>query len=179
MPKADATQSIVLGSGCFWCTEASYQTIRGVTEVTPGYAGGHTTDPTYESVSSDTTGHAEVVKVEFDPEVVSLEDILDIFWAIHDPTTPNRQGNDIGSDYRSMILYNGDVQKAAVEKSVAAIAKLWPSPIVTEVKPLEVFYPAESYHKDYFKNHPNQAYCQVVINPKLAKLREKFAEKLI
>lgn len=173
-----ANESIVLGGGCFWCLEAAYQMIRGVTKVVPGYAGGQTLSPTYEQVCSGETGHAEVVKVEFDPEVISLAEILEIFWAIHDPTTRNRQGHDVGSQYRSVIYYQ-DGQKANAEQSIKAVAKLWPNPIVTELAPLETFNEAEAYHHDYFKTHPEQAYCQVVINPKLAKLRQKFAQKLV
>lgn len=173
------TESIVLGGGCFWCLEASYQLIRGVTKVTSGYAGGSVPNPTYYAVATGKTGHAEVVKVEFDPDIISLSDILDVFWAIHDPTTLNRQGNDVGTDYRSIILYVGDNQKKVTEESIKAVAKLWPNPIVTELEPLEKFYQAEPEHQNYFKNHPAQAYCQVVINPKLEKLRAKFAEKLV
>jgi peptide-methionine (S)-S-oxide reductase len=172
------TESIVLAGGCFWCLEAAYQEIKGVTEVVPGYAGGAMVNPSYEMVCTGTTGHAEVVKVTFDTSVINLADILDIFWAIHDPTTKDRQGNDAGTQYRSMILYSDEAQRTTAEKSIAAVARLWPSPIVTELVPLEAFYEAEDYHKDYFKNHPEQAYCQVVINPKLQKLREKFAAKL-
>lgn len=172
------TQSIVLGGGCFWCLEAAYQLIKGVTKVTSGFAGGKTENPSYYAVVGGTTGHAEVVRLEFDLTVISLEDILDVFWAIHDPTTLNRQGNDVGTQYRSIILYEGDEQKKVAEKSINEVAKLWPNEIVTELKPLEHFYEAEVEHQNYFKNHPAQAYCQVIINPKLSKLREKFAEKL-
>jgi peptide-methionine (S)-S-oxide reductase len=172
------TDSAVLGGGCFWCLEASFQLIEGVMKVLPGYAGGTTDNPSYVSVHDDGTGHAEVVRVEFDPAVISYADILDIFWVIHDPTTPNRQGNDVGPEYRSLVLYQGDEQKAIAEKSVVAAQKVWPDPIVTEVKPLQKFYPAEPEHIDYYKKHPEQAYCQIIINPKLQKLRAKFASKL-
>lgn len=172
------TQTITLAGGCFWCLEAAYNTIRGVTEVIPGYAGGTQTDPTYEQVSSGATGHAEVVQVSFDPRIITLEEILEIFWAIHDPSTPNRQGGDVGTQYRSMILYEGAEQKKIAEDSIEAVAKLWPNPIVTELVPLEAFYPAEEYHRNYFERNPSQAYCQVVINPKLKHLREQFAAKL-
>ncbi len=171
-------ETTTLGGGCFWCLEASFQLINGIESVDPGYAGGHTKDPTYEQVSSDTTGHAEVVRLTFDPQVITFSDVLDIFWAIHDPTTLNRQGNDIGSDYRSIILYESEDQKRLAERSKAEVAKLWPDPIVTEIKPLEHFYPAEEYHRNYFRNHPEQAYCQIIINPKLQKLRQKFAARL-
>ncbi|HEY6736901.1 MAG TPA: peptide-methionine (S)-S-oxide reductase MsrA [Candidatus Saccharimonadia bacterium] len=181
MPESTSAQSesIVLGGGCFWCLEAAYQMVRGITNVVPGYAGGHTTDPDYWKVASKTTGHAEVVRLEFDPAIISFADILHIFWAIHDPTTPDRQGNDVGPEYRSLILYGSDAQRAAAEASRAEAQALWPDPIVTEIKPLEHFYEAEEEHHNYFKKHPNQAYCQVVINPKLAKLRAKFADRLL
>lgn len=171
-------ETIVLGGGCFWCVEASYQLIRGVRKVTPGYAGGTDHHPDYYRVASGVTGHAEVVQVVFDPTVISLLDVLDIFWAIHDPTTVGRQGNDVGSQYRSVILYTDAQQLPVIEQSVQAAAQLWPNPIVTEVKALETFYEAEPEHHNYFKNHPEQAYCQVIINPKLRKLKQKFAAKL-
>lgn len=173
------TESIILGGGCFWCTEAAYQMIRGVTKVTSGYAGGTVPEPTYEVVSSGKTGHTEVVRVEFDPNEISLADILDIFWAIHDPTTPNRQGNDVGTQYRSAIYYENPDQKTVIDESVAAVAKLWDPPIVTEVAPLAKFYPAEEYHQNFFRKNPSQGYCQIVINPKLEKLRQKFAGRLV
>lgn len=173
------TESIVLGGGCFWCTEAAYQMIRGVTKVTSGYAGGTVPEPTYEAVSSGKTGHTEVVRVEFDPNEISLADILDIFWAIHDPTMPNRQGNDVGTQYRSAIYYENPDQKTVIDESVAAVAKLWDRPIVTEVAPLAKFYPAEEYHQNFFRKNPSQGYCQIVINPKLEKLRQKFAGRLV
>lgn len=171
-------QTATLGGGCFWCLEASYQLIKGVEKVVNGYAGGHTDNPTYESVSTRTTGHAEVVQIHFDPKIITYKEILDIFWAIHDPTTLNRQGNDVGDDYRSIILFNDAKQKEVSEESIKEVAKLWPNPIVTELKPLEHFYPAEDYHQNYFNNHPEQAYCQIVINPKLEKLRRKFEARL-
>lgn len=172
------TQSIVLGGGCFWCLEAAYQLIDGVTSVVSGYSGGDDLHPTYESVSTGDTGHAEVVKVTFDPEAISLEDILNIFWVIHDPTTPNRQGEDIGSQYRSIILYEDTAQEEAIATSVGKAAKLWDKPITTEVMALETFYPAEDYHQNYFVNNPEQGYCQAVINPKLAKLRIYLSKHL-
>lgn len=171
-------QQAVLGGGCFWCLEAAYQQIAGVSEVEPGYAGGHWPDPTYERVCSGTTGHAEVVRVTFDPAVIDFEAVLEIFWTIHDPTTPNRQGHDVGSEYRSMILYADENQRRQAEASKAQTQKLWPDPVVTEIVPLEKFWPAEAYHRNYFQTHPEQAYCQVVINPKLEKLRQRFAERL-
>ena len=171
-------QVIVLGGGCFWCLEAAYQQIKGVQSVVPGYAGGNTDNPSYYDLHDKETGHAEVVRVTFDQKEISLEEILDIFWAIHNPTTPNRQGNDVGSEYRSIILYGDDAQKQVIEKSVVAVQKLWDNPVVTEVKSLEKFYEAEPEHHNYFERNPSQAYCQLVINPKLEKLRAKFASKL-
>ena len=165
---------IVLGGGCFWCQEAAYQMVKGVTKVTSGYAGGTVANPSYEQVVGGGTGHAEVVMVEFDESAVSLNQILDIYWTIHDPTTLNRQGADIGTQYRSAIFYVDPHQKAIAEASMQSAQKLWNQPIVTTIEPLEVFYEAEEYHKDYFGRHPEQAYCQVVINPKLVKLRKKY-----
>ncbi|HVQ44475.1 MAG TPA: peptide-methionine (S)-S-oxide reductase MsrA [Candidatus Saccharimonadia bacterium] len=172
------TQTIVLGGGCFWCLEAAYLMIRGVESSISGYAGGHVPNPNYEQVASQTTGHAEVVKLTFDPAVITYADILDIFWAIHDPTTRDRQGNDLGPEYRSIILYQDDEQQRLAEKSRNEAQKLWPNPIVTEIKPLEAFYEAEPEHQNYYAKNPDQGYCQVVINPKLAKLRKKFADRL-
>lgn len=170
---------IVLGGGCFWCLEALYQQIRGVTAVDPGYAGGSKPDPTYEEVSTGETGHVEVVRLSFDPEQITLAQILEIFWQIHDPTTLNRQGHDVGTQYRSAIFYSGDEQKAAVEKSLQEVARpVWGERIVTEIKPLQAFYPAEAYHRNYFRSHPEQAYCQIVINPKLDKLKANFSSLL-
>jgi peptide-methionine (S)-S-oxide reductase len=173
-----SVQTATLGGGCFWCLEASYQLIQGVEGIVSGYAGGEAHNPTYEQVVMGTTGHAEVVQVTFDSKTISYKDILDIFWAIHNPTTLNRQGNDVGTQYRSVIFYENDEQKSAAEQSKQEVAKLWPDPIVTEIVPLEKFYRAEEYHQNYFKNHPEQAYCQIVINPKLEKLRQKFEAKL-
>jgi peptide-methionine (S)-S-oxide reductase len=173
------SRSIVLGGGCFWCLEALYQRVRGVSKVDPGYAGGQKPNPTYEEVCSGSTGHVEVVRLEFDPAEITLSQILEIFWQIHDPTTPNRQGHDVGTQYRSAIYYDGDEQKQEVEKSLKKVAiPAWGEKIITEIKPLEAFYPAEEYHRNYFKSHPEQAYCQIVINPKLDKLKEKFPSLL-
>jgi len=173
------TESIVLGGGCFWCLEAAYQMIRGVTKVTSGYAGGDDPKPNYYSVASGRTGHAEVVKVEFDPSIIKLEDILEVFFTIHDPTTLNRQSYDVGTEYRSIILYMDNEQKQIAEKSIKAVAAVWPNPIVTELKPLDKFFEAEPEQQNYFKSNPERAYCQIIINPKLDKLRKKFAEKLV
>lgn len=171
-------QSIVLGGGCFWCLEAVFQLIDGVIEVIPGYAGGDTDNPTYEAVSSGKTRHAEVVKVVFDSNKIGLAGILEIFWVIHDPTTVDQQGYDIGSNYRSVIYYNDSIQEAIIHESLNNVKSLWNDPIVTEVEMLKKFFPAEAYHHNYFKNHPELAYCQVVINPKLKKLRDKFKSRL-
>lgn len=168
----------VLGGGCFWCLEAAYQLIDGVTEVVPGYAGGHVKNPNYYQVGEGRTGHAEVVRINFDDSKLSFKDILEIFWTIHDPTTKDRQGNDVGPQYRSIILYEDEVQKNQAESSIKEVQKLWKDPIVTEIKALERFYEAEPEHHNYFKNHPEQAYCQVIINPKIEKLRTKFASRL-
>lgn len=169
-----------LGGGCFWCLEAIYQDVIGVEKVVSGYAGGHVPNPTYEQVCGKRTGHAEVVQVHFDPDVISYDDILSIFWQIHDPTTPNRQGNDVGPQYRSIILYENDAQKASAEQSLAAAteAHLWPNPIVTEIQPLDVFYAAEDYHQNYFNDNRYQPYCMAIIDPKVRKFRKSFQNKL-
>ncbi|MEA2671411.1 MAG: peptide-methionine (S)-S-oxide reductase [Chloroflexota bacterium] len=167
-----------LGGGCFWCLDAAYRRVEGVTGVVSGYAGGQDPNPTYQRVCSGRTGHAEVVQVEFDPDVISYADILDVLWAIHDPTTPNQQGHDVGTQYRSIILTHDDAQRVAAEASRDAVQSLWPRPVVTEIVPLDVFHPAEEYHQDYYARNPEQGYCQAVINPKLAKLRQRFAARL-
>jgi len=173
-----STESIVVAGGCFWCLDAAFRQIEGVTKVVSGYTGGQTLNPTYYQVASGETGHAEAVEVTFNPAIISLSDILDIFWALHNPTTLNRQGADVGTQYRSAIFYGDDEQRQIVEASVQAVQSLWSDPIVTQVKPLEYFYPAEAEHQDYFNKNPQAAYCQVVINPKLQKLREKFNQRL-
>ncbi len=159
------------GGGCFWCTEAVLQRIEGVLSVTSGYAGGTEPEPTYEEVCTGTTGHAEVVQVAFDPSMISYEEILDIFWQAHDPTTLNRQGADAGTQYRSIILYSDDVQKAAAEKSRDKAQQKLRDPIVTEITPLEKFYKAEGYHQNYYNTNTSAGYCRAVISPKLKKLR--------
>lgn len=198
----------VFGGGCFWCTEAVYEGLKGVISVTPGYAGGTTENPSYDEVCSGKTGHAEVIKIEYDPSRISYNDLLTVFFATHDPTTLNRQGNDVGTQYRSIILYTSQEQKELAEafindlndsdnhsskdsdkdaspkdalpKEASSEENSWKetSPIVTEVKPLEVFYDAEDYHRQYYRKNPLQPYCQVVINPKLQKVKEKFSELL-
>ena len=171
-------ETATLGGGCFWCLDAAYREIEGVTHVVSGYAGGERPNPTYEQVCTGRTGHAEVVQVEFDPDVISYADVLDIFWAIHDPTTLNRQGADVGTQYRSVIFYADDDQRRAAEASRDAIQDAWPRPVVTEIVPLQAFYPAEEYHQDYFAKNPDQGYCQLIINPKLKKLRDRYAARL-
>lgn len=171
-------QKATFGSGCFWCSEAMFKSLRGVVQVDPGYSGGHTTNPTYEEVCTDTTGHAEVVQVTFNPEQISYEQLVQIFFSSHDPTTLNRQGNDIGTQYRSVIFYHDPEQKTIAERVLKEVTPLWDDPIVTEISPLENFYPAEDYHRDYFANHPEQAYCKAVVAPKVAKFRSKFVHLL-
>ena len=169
-----------LGGGCFWCMEAVFSELEGLEKVESGYSGGATAHPTYEQVSTGTTGHAEVVQINFDPKVISFEEILEIFFAMHDPTTLNRQGADVGAQYRSVIFYHNDEQKATAEQVIKKIAeaKIWDAPIVTQIEPFKAFYKAEDYHKDYFKKHPRQPYCRLVITPKIAKLREHYHRKL-
>lgn len=173
--SSTSTEFAYLGGGCFWCTEAAYEMLPGVKSVVSGYAGGHTRKPTYEEVCSGTTGHAEVVRVEFDPAVVTYREIVDYFWNIHDPTTLNRQGADRGTQYRSIILTTDEKQKAVAQASLEAAQPSWGGRIVTEVVPLEVFHPAESYHQNYYRNHPNEGYCRVVIKPKIDKLKKSPA----
>jgi peptide-methionine (S)-S-oxide reductase len=187
--KAMAGAVAVFGGGCFWCTEAVFKMMRGVTSVLPGYAGGTTENPTYAEVSEGTTGHAEVVRIEYDPAEVKYESLLTVFFGSHDPTTLNRQGADVGTQYRSVIFYTTDEQKMEAEKFIKDIneSDVAPAsaqgygeakPVVTEVVPLEKFYEAENYHKDYFANHPDAGYCQLVINPKLEKVQKQFANLL-
>ena len=171
---APGLERAVVGGGCFWCLEAVFERLDGVKNVVSGYAGGRTENPTYEEVCSHTTGHAEVVQIDFDPKKISYEKLLDVFWHAHDPTTLNRQGHDVGDSYRSVILYRGDAQKAAAEKSVAEEQKSWKDPIVTQLAPLKVFYTAEVSHQDYYRINGNKnPYCQAVIRPKMEKLESK------
>jgi peptide-methionine (S)-S-oxide reductase len=169
-----------LGGGCFWCLEAVYKELRGVTSVTSGYAGGHVVNPSYKQVCSGMTGHAEVVQVRFDPAQVDYADVLRVFFTTHDPTTKDRQGNDVGPQYRSIILTHSDAQEAAATAVMQEIsaANLWPAPLVTQIAPLGVFYPAEAEHHDYFARNPYSGYCQVVIAPKVAKFRKVFRDRL-
>jgi peptide-methionine (S)-S-oxide reductase len=170
----------VFGGGCFWCTEAVFGELRGVVSVMPGYTGGTVPDPTYDAVCAGTTGHAEATRVEFDPAQISFHDLLTVFFATHDPTTLNRQGNDVGTQYRSAIFYATPEQKAEAEKFIAELTASDPGgkPVVTEVAPLGEFYEAEDYHRQYFKNHPDAGYCQVIIEPKVEKLQKQFSELL-
>ncbi|NIP80882.1 MAG: peptide-methionine (S)-S-oxide reductase MsrA [Gemmatimonadetes bacterium] len=174
------TETATLGGGCFWCLEAVFERLRGVASVTSGYAGGHVADPTYRQVCAGTTGHAEVVRVAFDPEVLGYRRLLDVFFGTHDPTTPDRQGADRGPQYRSIILYESDAQREVAESVIAELEAegVFPDPIVTEVAPLEAFYRAEEYHQDYYRDNPGQGYCRVVIDPKIAKLRAGYADLL-
>ncbi|WP_211464468.1 peptide-methionine (S)-S-oxide reductase MsrA [Collimonas silvisoli] len=169
----------VLGGGCFWCLEAVYQEIKGVQHVESGYTGGHVTNPSYEQVCEGTTGHAEVVAVTFDTEQISFRELLEIFFTIHDPTTLNRQGNDVGTQYRSAIYYQSPQQKKVAEQVIAEMANVWDAPIITELSPAEAYYKAEDYHQNYFRQHPLQGYCAFVVAPKVAKLRKIFTEKVI
>lgn len=166
----------VLGGGCFWCTEALFASLKGVVSVVPGYAGGQTANPTYQQVCGGVTGHAEVIKIEFDPSLVKFEDLLTVFFATHDSTTLNRQGADVGTQYRSVILYTSQDQKLASEKFIKDLDADGGKPVVTEIKPLTEFYVAENYHQNYYENNKDQPYCQVVINPKLEKLRDRFKQ---
>ncbi len=177
---AENKEIATLAGGCFWCLEAVYDQLRGVKDVVSGYSGGHVANPTYEQVCSSRTGHAEVVQLTFDPSVVSFEEILKVFFSIHDPTTLNRQGADVGPQYRSAIFYHSPEQQATAERVIAELNAqgLWPRPIVTEVTPFEKFYPAEDYHQEYYARNPYQGYCQVVIAPKVAKFRKQYMEKL-
>lgn len=182
-PAKDSEQTIelaTLAGGCFWCLEAVYLELRGVTSVVSGYAGGRRPNPTYEQVCSGVSGHAEVVQLAFEPEIVSFRDLLDVFFTIHDPTTLNRQGNDAGSQYRSAIFYHTAEQERVARQAIAAfeVQGIWKDPIVTEVTPLEKFWPAEPYHQNYFANNPQNPYCAVVIAPKVSKARKLFLERL-
>jgi len=175
-----AIETTTLGGGCFWCLEAVYDQLKGVKAVESGYAGGHVQNPSYKAVCTGTTGHAEVVQVEFDNDVITFQDILNVFFTIHDPTTLNRQGNDIGTQYRSAIFYHSDEQKQIAEKTIKALNEdgPWSDPIVTEVVPVANYFPAEDYHQEYFENNPNQGYCRIIIAPKVAKFRQKYLAQL-
>ncbi len=173
-------ETATLGAGCFWCVEAIFENLKGVDTVVSGYAGGTVEDPTYQLVCSGNTGHAEAIQVTFDPEIISYEDLLYVFWRTHDPTTLNRQGHDVGTAYRSVIFYHGTTQKQIAEKSLqdTQASGLWPNPIVTEITAFTNFYSGEDYHQDYYRLNPQQPYCRAVIDPKMQKFRADFAEKL-
>ncbi len=172
------TELATLAGGCFWCLDAVYRDLRGVEQVVSGYMGGQTANPSYELVCTGTSGHAEVVQIKFDPDTISYRELLEVFFTIHDPTTLNRQGADSGSQYRSAIFYHSQEQKTTAEEVIAEVQPLWDNPIVTEVAQADRFYPGEDYHQDYFNNNSNQPYCLAVIEPKVAKARATFLEKL-
>ncbi len=178
MNEQTGTEVAILGGGCFWCLEAVYLEVRGVTRVESGYMGGQVLNPTYEQVCTGQTGHAEVVRLEFDPSVISYRDILEIFFTIHDPTTPDRQGNDVGTQYRSAIFFTSPEQETTARKVMAEMAAVWDAPIVTQIVPQETWYKAEEYHQNYFAQHPLQGYCAFVVAPKVQKFRKTFAERL-
>lgn len=171
-------EKATLGGGCFWCLEAVFQQLKGVTNVVSGYAGGHVENPSYRQVCEGTTGHAEVVQITFDADIIGYADILNVFFAIHDPTTPNQQGNDIGPQYRSIIFYHSPEQEKIAREIMVAMEKVWTAPLVTELVPFSGFYPAEYYHKDFYRQNPEQGYCAYVIEPKVAKFREMFMDQL-
>lgn len=173
------SETATLGGGCYWCLEAFYQRIKGINSVMSGYSGGHLDNPTSEDVYRGDTGHAEVVQLDFDPDIISYREILEIFYVMHDPTTLNRQGNDVGEHYRSVIFYHAERQKEIAETTMRDFAApLWPDPIVTQIEPFKKFWPADEYMQNYYNNNPDAGYCQMIINPKLQKLRQKFAAKL-
>jgi peptide-methionine (S)-S-oxide reductase len=176
----DKLETATLGAGCFWCVEAVFDDLEGVVDVVSGYTGGHTENPTYKEVCSETTGHAEVAQIRFDPSVLTYADLLRVFFAVHDPTTLNRQGNDIGTSYRSAIFYHSDEQKRIAHDIIDEVTNegIYDNPIVTEVTALDKFWPAEDYHQEYFANNPGQPYCIGVVAPKVAKFRQKFASRL-
>ena len=173
-------ETATLAAGCFWCVEAVFDDLRGVEDVVSGYSGGHADNPNYQQVCSGTTGHAEVIQVRFDPSEVSFREILQVFFTVHDPTTMNRQGNDVGTQYRSAIFYHSDEQKRVAEEVIREIADagIYDDPIVTEIVPFDKFWPAENYHQEYFSNNPNQPYCTAVVAPKVAKFRKNFVDRL-
>lgn len=178
--KDTVYEKATLGSGCFWCTEAIFSRVEGVKEVVSGFSGGHTKNPSYKEVCTGNTGHAEVVQVTFDPKVISYPEILEIYWKMHDPTQLNRQGNDVGTQYRSVIFYHSQEQKQHAENLKATLedAKIWDKPIVTQIVAFDKFYPAEDYHADYYENNPNQGYCRFVITPKVEKFEKLFKDYL-
>lgn len=180
MSETKTLEVATLAAGCFWCTEAAFSIIKGVERIEPGYTGGEVPNPSYEQISTGTTGHAEAAQIYFDPKMITFREILEIFFTMHDPTSLNRQGADVGTQYRSAIFYSSLEQKSTAEKLIDELTKeqIWNKPIVTEVVPLKEFYKAETYHKDYYKKHPKEPYCQAVIAPKIAKLQARFINKI-
>ncbi|MDO8750753.1 MAG: peptide-methionine (S)-S-oxide reductase MsrA [Dehalococcoidia bacterium] len=180
MDSSENREVATLAGGCFWCLDAVFEQLRGVERIVPGYAGGHVPDPSYYQVCTGTTGHAEAVQITFDPKVITYRDLLKVFFSMHDPTTLNRQGHDVGTQYRSAIFYHTLEQKKTSEDEIRNLkeSRIWKQGIVTTVQPIDAFYPAEEYHHHYFRKNPDQAYCQIVITPKLAKLREGFLARL-
>src|SRR5690606_15571846 len=178
--NSNSSENATLAAGCFWCVEAVFDDLQGVTDVVSGYSGGHKENPTYQEVCAETTGHAEVVQITFDPGMIDYADILRVFFSVHDPTTLNRQGGDVGTSYRSAIFYHSEEQRQAAEEVIAEVTAegVYDDPIVTEVTAFEKFWPAEDYHQEYFLNNPNQPYCAAVVAPKVAKFRQKFADRL-
>jgi peptide-methionine (S)-S-oxide reductase len=176
----DNLETATLAAGCFWCVEAIFDDLKGVEDVVSGYSGGHTENPTYKEVCSETTGHAEVVQIRFDPSELSFKELLQVFFTVHDPTTLNRQGGDIGTSYRSAVFYHSDEQKQIAEETIAEFNAegIYDNPIVTQVAAFDKFWPAEDYHQEYFANNPNQPYCNAVVAPKVAKFRQKFISRL-
>ena len=177
---SEMREVITLGGGCFWCVEAVYQELKGVESAVSGYTGGAVAHPTYQQICGGSTGHAEVVEITFDPQIIPLEDMLYVFWRTHDPTTLNRQGYDVGTQYRSIILYHTEQQRLTAEKSKRETdaARVWPHPIVTEITPATIFYPAEEYHQNYYRSNAYQPYCRAIIDPKIQKLRKEMKDKL-
>lgn len=173
-----ASETATLGGGCFWCTEAVFQELRGVQHIESGYTGGTVANPSYQQVCDGSTGHAEVTRITFDPAQVSYRELLEIFFTIHDPTTLNRQGNDIGTQYRSVIYYHDEAQRDTAHRVMAEMANVWDAPLVTELSPLGAYYPAESYHQNYYRQNPLQGYCAFVVAPKVVKFRKRFADRL-
>ncbi len=173
-----ATEIATLGGGCFWCTEAVFQQMKGITAIASGYTGGQVANPSYEQICEGTTGHAEVVRLTFDPAVVSFREILEVFFTIHDPTTLNRQGNDVGTQYRSVIYYHTPEQQQMARQVMSEMANVWDAPIVTELSPAETYYKAEDYHQNYFRQNPLQGYCAFIVAPKVAKFRQTFRDKI-
>lgn len=173
-------EKATFGGGCFWCVEAVFQRLKGVEKVESGYAGGSVENPTYQQVTAGNTGHAEVIRISYNPEVISFKELLEVFWKTHDPTTLNRQGADVGTQYRSVVFYHNEEQQALAEKYLKELdaSGAWDAPIVTEIKPLEAFYPAENYHQNYYNQHKQAPYCSFVIGPKVDKLQEVFSDKL-